>query len=65
MQERRTIYCRADHLYVNKRRSGAQVKGLVLEIWKVSTETGRKEEDVDPEARRQVAVVGSYEVQCE
>lgn len=65
MQERRTIYCRADHLCVDKRGSGTQVKGLVLQTWKVSTETGGKEEGVDPEASRQVAVVGSYEVEGE
>ena len=30
MQERRVIYHRGDNLYVDKRRSGAQVKGTRL-----------------------------------
>ena len=42
MQERRTIYCRGDHLYVDKR-SGTQVKGLVLDRNMESFHRNRRE----------------------
>lgn len=38
-------------------------RGLVFEVWTISTETGGEAENIGPDASRREDVVGSYEVQ--